>query len=74
MVTLSMSLRADLAQKLTPELLLKGVKANSHRYNPKPLLATTGVGSLTPTTAADRERDRRIRRSVNRAVLKASVG
>jgi hypothetical protein len=66
-----MGLRVDLVHKLTPELLLKSALANQHRYKPEPLLATTGVGSLTPTTKGDIARDRKVRKSINRAVLKA---
>lgn len=65
-----MGLRTDLVHQLTPELLLKGVVANSHRYRPRPLLAATGKGSLSPSTPADRERDRKLRNALNRAVLK----
>lgn len=72
MVFLSMGLRTDLVVKLTPEMLLKGVKANQHRYKPEPLLAKTGVGSLAPTTAADRKRDRKLRKQLNAAVLRAA--
>ncbi len=67
-----MGLRTDLVHKLRPEMLLSGVLANSHRYPAEPLLATKGVGSLAPTTAADKERDRKIRESLSRKVLRAS--
>jgi len=67
-----MGLRIDLVRELTPELLVKGVLANSHRYKPEPLLAKTGTGSLSPTTQADRERNQKLRKSLNRAVLKAA--
>lgn len=66
-----MGLRIDLANQLTPEMLLKGALANQHRYQPAPQLARTGVGSLTPTTEADRKRDRRIRKKTNVALLRA---
>lgn len=69
-----MGLRTDLVHKLTPKMLLKGVVSNTHRYKPEPLLAKTGTGSLSPTTPADQARDRKVRKSLNRAVLKlASV-
>jgi hypothetical protein len=54
-------------------MLLKGVLANKHRYKPEPLLATTGVGSLSPTTPADRARDRKLRKSLNCSLHKAST-
>jgi hypothetical protein len=66
-----MGLRIDLVHKLTPELLIKGALANQHRYKPEPLLANTGVGSLTPTTQKDVIQDRKVRRSINRALLKS---
>jgi len=34
-----MKLRFDLVEKLTPEMLLKSVLANNHRYKAEPLLS-----------------------------------
>jgi len=34
-----MKLRTDLLAKLTPELVLEGVVANTHRYRPEPRLS-----------------------------------
>jgi hypothetical protein len=68
-----MSLRTDLVHQLTPAMLLKGMLANSHRYKPEPRLATTGVGSLSPTTPQDRQRDQKLRKSLNRSVLRAAA-
>jgi hypothetical protein len=49
-----MKLRTDLLAKLTHELVLEGVVANTHRYKPEPRLSKTGVGSLS--SAATKER------------------
>lgn len=51
-------------KRLAAEMLLEGVLANSHRYKPEPLLATTGKGFLAPTTPADVARDRRVRKKL----------
>ena len=58
-----MGLRTDLVHKLTPEMLLKGVLTNKHRYKPEPLLSATGKGSLSPATPVDLEGDRKVRKS-----------
>jgi hypothetical protein len=65
-----MALRTDLVHKLTPAMLLKSVLANKHRYKPERLLAATGVGSPTPTTPAGRRRERKLRKSLKRSVLR----
>lgn len=67
-----MGLRSDLVEQLTPEMLLEGILANQHRYKPEPLLATTGTGSLLSATPADRKVDHKLRKKLNRAVLKAA--
>ena len=48
-----MKLRTDLLAKLTPELVLEGVVANTHRYKPEPRLSKTGTGSLSSSSTKD---------------------
>ena len=42
-----MKLRTDLLAKLTPEMMLEGILANTPRYKPEPLFSKTGTGSLS---------------------------
>lgn len=65
-------LRVDLVEQITPELLLPGVLANQHRYKPSPLLATTGSGSLAPSTPEDVALNRQLHRKLVRT-LKAKA-
>jgi hypothetical protein len=52
-----MKLRIDLLEHLTAEDLMEEVMANNHRYNPERLLAKTGIGSLRPANAEEREKE-----------------
>jgi hypothetical protein len=49
-----MKLRFDLVEKVTPDMLMKSVLANHHRYKAEPLLSKTGTGSLSPASTEDR--------------------
>jgi len=52
-----MKLRLDLLEHLTEADLLKAVQASNHRFKPEPNFAKTGIGSLTPASPEDRERE-----------------
>ena len=49
-----MKLRLDLLAHLTDEDILEEVLANNHRYKPEPLFSSTGVGSLSSASTAER--------------------
>jgi hypothetical protein len=48
-----MKLRFDLVEKLTPEMVMESALAHQHRYKAEPVLSTTGVGYLAPSTPED---------------------
>jgi len=52
-----MKLRLDLLKHLTTEDVIEEAVANVHRFNPEPLFAKTGIGSLLPASASERERE-----------------
>jgi hypothetical protein len=51
-----MKLRLDLLDHLTDGDILEEVLANNHRYEPEPILAKTGVGSLSSASTEERAR------------------
>ena len=55
-----MKLRFDLAEKVTPEMVLESVLANNHRYKAEPLLAKTGTGSLSPALTEERANEEKL--------------
>lgn len=67
-----MKLRFDLVEKLTPEMLLEGVVANTHRYKAEPLLSKTGTGSLSPASTEDRANEEKLSTAIIRKVMKKS--
>ena len=52
-----MKLRLDLLEHLTEADLLEAVLADNHRFKPEPNFSKTGVGSFTPSSPEDRERE-----------------
>jgi len=64
-----MKLRFDLVEKLTPEMLLKSVLANNHRYKAEPLLSRTGIGSLSSTSTEERVREETLSAEITKKLL-----
>jgi len=52
-----MKLRTDLLKQLTAEDILEEAEANQHRYKAEPTFSKTGVGSLLPASAEEREQE-----------------
>ena len=52
-----MKLRFDMAEKLTPEMVMESVLANNRRYKAEPLLSKTGTGSLSSASTTERARE-----------------
>ena len=69
-----MKFRPDLVKKLTPELLLEGVLANTHRYKSEPLLSTTGVGSLSTASTEDRAKEDALSSAIIEKLTSESAG
>ena len=55
-----MKLRFDLAEKVTPEMVMESVLANNHRYKAEPLLSKTGIGSLSPASTEERANEEKL--------------
>ena len=55
-----MKLRTGLLAKLTPELVLNGVVANTHRYKHEPRLSKTGAGSLSSASTRERANEEKL--------------
>ena len=68
-----MKLRFDLAEKLTPEMLMESVLANNHRYKAEPLLSKTGTGSLSPATTEDRANEEKLSLEIARKLTTESA-
>lgn len=68
-----MKLRIDLLAKLTPELVLEGVVANTHRYRPEPRLSKTGVGSLSSASTKERANEERLSTAIIRKLTRKSA-
>lgn len=47
----------DLLKHLTTEDVIEEAVVNVHRFNPEPLFSKTGIGSLLPASASERERE-----------------
>ena len=68
-----MKLRFDLAEKLTPEMLMESVLANNHRYKAEPLLSKTGTGSLSPASTEDRANEEKLSLEIARKLMTESA-
>ena len=68
-----MKLRFDLAEKLTPEMLMESVLANNHRYKAEPLLSKTGTGSLSPASTEDRANEEKLSLEIARKLMTGSA-
>jgi len=64
-----MKLRFDLVEKLTPEMLLKSVLANNHRYKAEPLLSRTGLGACSSTSTEERVREETLSAEITKKLL-----
>jgi hypothetical protein len=67
-----MKLRFDLVEKLTPEMVMEGVLANTHRYKAEPLLSKTGTGSLSPASTEDRANEEKLSLDITRKLMTGS--
>jgi hypothetical protein len=67
-----MKLRFDLAEKLTPEMLMESVLTNNHRYKAEPLLSKTGTGSLSPASTEDRANEEKLSLEITRKLMTKS--
>jgi hypothetical protein len=67
-----MKLRFDMAEKLTPEMLMESVLANNHRYKAEPLLSKTGTGSLSPASTEDRASEEKLSSEIARKLMTES--
>ncbi len=68
-----MKLRFDLAERLTPEMVMESVLANNHRYKAEPLLSKTGVGSLSSASTEDRAIEEKLSTDITRKLMSASA-
>ena len=68
-----MKLRFDVAEKLTPEMLMESVLANNHRYKAEPLLSKTGTGSLSPASTEDRANEEKLSLEITRKLMPGSA-
>ena len=64
-----MKLRFDMAEKVTPEMLMESVLANNHRYKAEPLLSKTGTGSLSPASTEDRANEEKLSLAITRKLM-----
>ncbi len=67
-----MKLRFDLVEKITPEMLMKSVLANNHRYKAEPLLPKTGTGSLSPASTEDRAIEEKLSSDITQKLMSSS--
>ena len=67
-----MKLRFDLAEKVTPEMVMASVLANNHRYKAEPLLSKTGTGSLSPTSTEDRVNEEKLSLEITPKLMSGS--
>ena len=67
-----MKLRFDLAEKLTPEMLMESVLTNNPRYKAEPLLSKTGTGSLSPASTEDRANEEKLSLEITRKLITKS--
>src|SRR5436190_22369590 len=69
----TMKLRFDLVEKITPEMLMETVVANTHRYKAEPLLSKTGTGSLSSASTEDRAREEKLSMDITRKLMNKSA-
>ena len=67
-----MKLRFDLAEKVTPEMMMASVLANNHRYKAEPLLSKTGTGSMSPTSTEDRANEEKLSLEITQKLMSGS--
>ena len=67
-----MKLRFDLAEKVTPEMVMASVLANNHRYKAEPLLSKTGIGSMSPTSTEDRANEEKLSLEIAQKLMSGS--
>ena len=65
-----MKLRFDLAEKVTPEMVMESVLANNHRYKAEPLLSKTGTGSLSPASTEERANEEKLSLDITPKLMK----
>ena len=67
-----MKLRFDLAEKVTPEMVMESVLANNHRYKAEPLLSKTGTGSLSPASTEERANEEKLSSAITPKLMRKS--
>lgn len=67
-----MKLRFDLAEKVTPEMVMESVLANNHRYKAEPLLSKTGIGSLSPASTEERANEEKLSSAITPKLMSES--
>ena len=67
-----MKLRFDLAEKVTPEMVMASVLANNHRYKAEPLLSKTGTGSLSPASTEERANEEKLSSAITPKLMSES--
>ena len=67
-----MKLRFDLAEKVTPEMVMESVLANNHRYKAEPLLSKTGTGSLSPASTEERANEEKLSLEITQKLMAQS--
>ncbi len=67
-----MKLRFDLAEKVTPEMVMESVLANNHRYKAEPLLSKTGTGSLSPASTEERANEEKLSSDITPKLMRKS--
>ena len=67
-----MKLRFDLAEKVTPEMVMESVLANNHRYKAEPLLSKTGIGSLSPASTEERANEEKLSSEITPKLMNGS--
>ncbi len=67
-----MKLRFDLAEKVTPEMVMESVLANNHRYKAEPLLSKTGTGSLSPASTGDLANEEKLSLAITQRLMSES--
>ena len=66
-----MKLRFDLAENVTPEMVMKSVLANNHRYKAEPLFSNTGTGSLSSASTKDRANEETLSMAITRKLIRS---
>jgi hypothetical protein len=65
-----MKFRPDLVAKLTPEMLMESVVANTHRYKPEPNFSKTGAGSLLTASTKERAKEDELSTAIIQKVIR----